>query len=83
MRASLLDKELKVNTGNSVQCTLCIKWIHKRFRFICGDLLLVADGFRCKRSDWTIQEADLVNDLVVDGEASGCVKELWLSGRHS
>ena len=37
-----------------VQCTLCIK-------------LLVADGFRCKRCDETIQEADLAR-LLVDGK---------------
>ena len=33
---------------------------------ICGDLLLVAAGFRCKRCDGTIQEADVVKDLMVD-----------------
>ena len=41
---------------------------------------LVADGFRCKRCDGTIQESDLAVDLVVDGEAWMC-KELLLSGR--
>ena len=49
---------------------------------VCGDLLLVVDGFRCKRCDGTIQEAVLTEDLVVDGETYGCV-ELLLSGRHS
>ena len=28
----------------------------------------------CKRCDWIIQEADLVGELVVDGETYGCVK---------
>ena len=56
---------------NSVQCSVCKKWIDKR----CSrDLLLVADGFRCKRCDRTIQEADLAGDLAVDGENYGCVK---------
>ena len=36
--------------------------------------MLVADGFRCKRSDGTIQEADLAGDLVVDGETYGCIR---------
>ena len=38
--------------GNSVQCTVCKKWIHKR---CSGDLSVVADGFGCKRCDGTIQ----------------------------
>ena len=59
---------------NSVQCTVCIKWIHKRRSGIRGDLSLVADGFRCKRCDGTIQEVDLAGDLVVDRETYGCVK---------
>ena len=33
-----------------------------------GNLTLVVDGFRCKRCDGIIQEADLAKDLVVDGE---------------
>ena len=44
---------------NSVKCTICIKWIPKRCSGLFGDLLLLADGFRCKRCDGTIQEADL------------------------
>ena len=33
-----------------------------------GDLSRVADGFRCTRCDGTIQEVDLADDLMVDGE---------------
>ena len=58
--------------ANSVQCTVCIQWIHKRCSGVRGDLSLVADGFRCKRCDGTIQEADLARDLVLDGETYGC-----------
>ena len=61
---------------NSVQCTLCIKWIHKRCSCVRGDLSLVVDGFRCKRCDGTIQEVDLAENLVVDGETYGCVKSV-------
>ena len=46
----------------------------------CGDLSLIADGFRCKRSDGPIQEADLAGDLVVDGETYGCVKSFCYLG---
>ena len=68
---------------DSVQCTVCINWIHKRCSGVCGGLSLVDDGFRCKRCDVTIQEADLAVNLVVDGETYGCVKSFLLSGRHS
>ena len=47
-----------------------------------GDLSRVADGFRCRRCDGTIQEVDLAEDLMVDGETNECTKELLLSGRH-
>ena len=33
--------------ANSVQCTVCKKWIHKRCSGVRGDLSRVADGFRC------------------------------------
>ena len=35
------------------------KWIHKRRSGVRGDLSHVADGFRCRRCNGTIQEADL------------------------
>ena len=41
--------------ANSVQCTVCKKWINKRCSGVRGDLLRVADGFRCRRCDGTIQ----------------------------
>ena len=59
---------------NSVQCTVCIKWIHKQCNGVRGDLSLVTDCSRCKQCDGTIQEADLTEDLVVDGETYGCGK---------
>ena len=39
-----------------------------------GDLSRVVDGFRCRRCNRTIQEADLAEDLMVDGETHECVK---------
>ena len=38
-----------------------------------GDLSRVANGFMCRRCDGTIQEADLAEDLMVEGETYGCV----------
>ena len=43
---------------NSVQCTLCKKWIHKRCSGVRGDLSRVADGFRCRRCDGTESESE-------------------------
>ena len=55
------------------KCTVCKRLIHKRYRGVRGKLSLVVDGFRCKRSDGTIQEADLATYLVMDGETYGSV----------
>ena len=63
---------------NAVKCTVCIKWIHKQCSALPGDLSLLADGFRFKRCDGTIQEADLAGGLVVDGETYGCVKSFFI-----
>ena len=41
---------------------------------------LVAEGFRCKRCDGTIKEADITGDLVVDGETYECVKSFSFLG---
>ena len=45
-----------------------------------GDLSRVADGFRCRRCDGTIQDVDLVEDLMVDGETYDCVKSFCYLG---
>ena len=47
---------------------------------MCGDLSRVADGFRCRRCDDTIQEADLDEDLMVDGETYACLKRFCYLG---
>ena len=66
--------------ANAVKYTVCERWIHKRCRAVRGDMSLVPDGFRCERCDGTIQEVDLVEDLVVDGETYGCVESLCYLG---
>ena len=45
-----------------------------------SDLSRVADGFRCRRCDGTIQEADLAEDLMVDRETYVCVKSYCYLG---
>ena len=56
------------------------KWIHKRCSGVRGDLSRIADGFRCRRCDGTIQEVDLVEDLMVDGETYECAKSFCFLG---
>ena len=38
------------------------------------------DGFKCKRCNGTVQEADLAGNLVVDGETHGCLKSFCYLG---
>ena len=45
-----------------------------------ADLSRVADGFRCRRCDGTIQEVDLADDLMVDGETYEYVKSFCYLG---
>ena len=66
--------------ANSVQCIVCKKLIHKQCSGVRGDLSRVADGFRCRRCDGTIQEVNLAEDLMVDGEIYGCVMSLCYLG---
>ena len=47
---------------------------------MCGDLSWVADGFRCRQCDGIIQEVDLAEDLMVDGETYECVKSFCYLG---
>ena len=63
--------------ANSVQCTICKHLFHMR---CSGDVSRVAGSFRCRRCDGTIQEADLAEDLIVDGETYGCVKSFCYLG---
>ena len=45
-----------------------------------GDLSRVADGFRCRRCVGTIQEVDLAEDLLVDGETYEYVQSFCYLG---
>ena len=66
--------------GVSMFIMMCCKWIHKRCSGVRGDLSRVADGFRCRRCDGTIQEVNLAEDLMVDGETYECVKSFCYLG---
>ena len=66
--------------ANSVQCTVCKKCIHKRCSGVRGDLSRVDDGFMCRGCDGTIQEVDLAEDLMVEGETYECIKSFCYLG---
>ena len=34
-----------------LKCTICKRWIHKRYCGVRGNLSLVVDGVRCNRCD--------------------------------
>ena len=65
---------------NSVQSTVCRKWTHKRCSGVRAGLSRVADGFRCRRCDGTIQEVDLAKVLVMVGEIYGSIKSFYNRG---
>ena len=54
--------------ANSVQCTVCKNGFTNGAVVCVVTCRWVADGFRCRRCDGTIQEVDLAEDLIVDGE---------------
>ena len=65
--------------ANSVSCTVCKIWIHKRCSGIRGDVSLVVDGSGV--SNVTVQSiADVAEDLVVNGETYVWVKSLCYLG---
>ena len=47
---------------------------------MCGDLSWVADGFKCRQCDGTIQQSDLAEALMLDGETYECVKSFCYLG---
>ena len=58
---------------------ICNRWIHKRCSGVRDNLSLVGDGFRYNRCE----EADLADDLVMDGDTYGSVKSVLIYGRGS
>ena len=46
----------------------------------CSVHSVVADGFRCMRWDGTIQNVDLAEDVMVDGETYECVNSFCYLG---
>ena len=66
-------------SADSGMCTGCTKYNHMQCSGVHGGL---SDSrcFMCNYCDSTTQDADLREDLVVDGEMVGCVKIFWYLG---
>ena len=95
-RARLLDKELKVNAGKVMAGSSGEKMIVNLGKWTCGvcGKGVQANSVQCAyyvktdsqavqwcgQCDGTIQEADLAEDLMVDGEMYECVKKLCYLG---
>ena len=75
------DWKMIVNSGKW-PCGICGKGVQANsvYSGVRGDLSRVADSFMCRRCDGTTQEADLTEDLMVDGETYGCVKSFCYLG---
>ena len=55
-------------------------WIYKLCSGVRGYLSRIADGFRCRPWCGTIQEVDLAEDLMVDGDTYECLKSFCYLG---
>ena len=60
-----------------MQTPLCVHDVKSRSHAVACAWRIIIDSrcFMCNRCDSTTQEADLTEDLVVDGETFGCVKQ--------
>ena len=74
------DKEVG---ANSITCTRCRKWIHKRCSDITGSLSRVKDDFICAKCKGTLPRPSVVGDgefLEVEGEKYGVVTSFCYLG---
>ena len=65
------------------QTLFSAQYVHNGFTngaVVRGDLSRVADGFRCRRCNGAIQEVDLAEELLLDGETYDCVKSFCYLG---
>ena len=68
------------SASNTVKCTACKWWIHKRYSGVRGNMSLIVYGFKYKRCDGIILEPDLAKGLVMYGETCGSVKNFCSLG---
>ena len=68
--------------ANSILCTGCGKWVHRRCSGVKGVLSVAAPTFRCRRCEGNIPHANTDDDdgLTVDGETYGQVESFCYLG---
>ena len=68
--------------ANSIQCTGCRKWVHRRCSGVKGALSKAAPTFRCRRCEGEVPQANPANQegLTVDGETYGLVESFCYLG---
>ena len=69
--------------ANSITCTICRKWIHKRCSGITGRLSGAKEDFICRKCKGIMPRPSVVGDgeyLVVDGEKYGVVNSYCYLG---
>ena len=57
--------------ANSIQCTTCVKWVHRRCSEIAGSLQAVRAVFVCKRCRGVLPQRSTVGEgehFMLDGE---------------
>ena len=54
--------------ANSIHCTSCRKWVHRRCSGVQGSLLTVSATFTCRRCRGLIPEREVEENLVVGGD---------------
>ena len=62
--------------SNSIQCTNCKNWVHRRCSDVKGSLTAVEEDFTCKKCKGNLQRPSIVGDgefLKVEGEKYGVV----------
>ena len=72
--------------ANSIRCTKCRSWVHRRCSGICGSLQAASKTFICKRCLGTISQkctSDNVTGLDLHGTTYDKVDQVLLPGRHS
>ena len=68
--------------ANSILCTGCGKWVHRRCSGVKGALSVAATTFRCRRCKGNIPQANIDDQdgLTVDGETYGRVESFRYLG---
>ena len=66
--------------SNSIQCTGCQKWVHKRCSGVRGRLQAESSTFMCRRCKGEVPHMEEEDDVVVEGESFEVVEKFCYLG---